>query len=76
MAREVTFEAVDGPVNDLVDYAYRAKYEGSPYLEPMSGAARVPQPRKSFRAEPMAGHRAPPVGPLGEARLPPRTPHR
>ncbi len=38
MTREVTFEAVDGPVNDLVDDAYRAKYEGSPCLEPMIGA--------------------------------------
>jgi hypothetical protein len=76
MAREATFGAADGPVNDLVDDAYWAKYEGSPYLEPMIGAARVPQPRKSFRAEPMADHRAPSVSPLGEARLPPRTPHR
>lgn len=76
MTREGTFEAVDGSVNDLVDDAYRAKHEDSPCLEPVIGAARVPQPRKSFRAEPMAGHRAPSVGPLGEARLPPRTPHR
>ncbi len=36
--REVTFEAVDGPVNDLVDDAHRAKYEESPYLKPMIGA--------------------------------------
>ena len=28
--KEVTFEPVDGPVNDLVDAAYRAKYDGSP----------------------------------------------
>ncbi len=38
MMKEVTFEPVDGPINDLVDEAYRAKYHGSPYLSPMVGA--------------------------------------
>ena len=38
MTKEVTFEPVDGPVNDRVDDAYRAKYRGSPYLSPMIGA--------------------------------------
>ena len=38
MTKEVTFEPVDGPINDLVDDAYRAKYRGSPYLSPMIGA--------------------------------------
>ena len=38
MTKEVTFEPVDGPINDLVDDAYRAKYHGSPYLSPMIGA--------------------------------------
>jgi hypothetical protein len=38
MTKEVTFEPVDGPINDLVDEAYRAKYHGSPYLRPMIGA--------------------------------------
>jgi hypothetical protein len=38
MSKEVTFEPVDGPINDLVDDAYRAKYHGSPYLGPMIGA--------------------------------------
>jgi len=38
MTKEVTFEPVDGPENDLVDDAYRAKYHGSPYLSPMIGA--------------------------------------
>jgi hypothetical protein len=38
MTRDVTFEPVDGPINDLVDDAYRAKYHGSPYLGPMIGA--------------------------------------
>ncbi len=37
MSKEVTFEPVDGPINDLVDGAYRAKYHGSTYLSPMIG---------------------------------------
>jgi hypothetical protein len=35
MTREVTFEPVEGPINDRIDEAYRAKYAGSPYLDPM-----------------------------------------
>jgi len=38
MSKRVAFEPVDGPVNDLIDEAYRAKYRGSPYLEAMIGA--------------------------------------
>ena len=38
MTKEVTFEPVDGPINDRIDDAYRAKYRGSPYLSPMIGA--------------------------------------
>jgi len=38
MTKEVTFEPLDGPINDLIDDAYRAKYKGSPYLSPMIGA--------------------------------------
>ncbi|WP_158818094.1 DUF2255 family protein [Methylocapsa sp. S129] len=38
MTKEVAFEPVDGPINDRVDDAYRAKYRGSPYLNPMIGA--------------------------------------
>jgi len=38
LTREVAFEPVDGPLNDRIDAAYRAKYRGSPYLEPMIGA--------------------------------------
>jgi hypothetical protein len=38
LMRDVTFEPVDGPVNDRIDDAYRAKYRGSPYLAPMIGA--------------------------------------
>ena len=39
MTKEVTFEPVDGPINDRIDAAYRAKYRGSPYLSPMVGAS-------------------------------------
>jgi hypothetical protein len=35
MTKEVTFEPVNGPINDLIDDAYRAKYQGSPYLSSM-----------------------------------------
>jgi hypothetical protein len=39
--KEVTFEPVDGPtndgLNDRIDEAYRTKYRGSPYLDPMIG---------------------------------------
>ena len=38
MTKEVTFEPVDGSINDLVDDAYRAKYHDSAYLSPMIGA--------------------------------------
>jgi hypothetical protein len=36
--KEVTFEPVDGPINDRIDDAYRAKYRGCPYLASMVGA--------------------------------------
>jgi hypothetical protein len=38
MAKEVTFEPVDGPINGRIDDAYRSKYHGSPYLRPMIGS--------------------------------------
>src|SRR5438132_10700210 len=38
MTKEVTFEPVVGPLNDLIDGAYRAKYGSSTYLGPMIGA--------------------------------------
>jgi hypothetical protein len=42
IAKEVTFEPVNGSgnerINDQIDVAYRAKYRGSPYLKPMIGA--------------------------------------
>jgi hypothetical protein len=41
MTKEVCFEAVEcamnGRVNDDIDDAYRAKYRGSAYLDPMIG---------------------------------------
>jgi hypothetical protein len=37
MTKEVTFEAVNGAINDSIDDAYRAKYKDSPYLKPMIG---------------------------------------
>jgi len=38
MTKDVSFEPVDGPINDRIDGAYRGKYKGSPYLSPMIGA--------------------------------------
>ena len=35
MTKEVTFEKAEGPINDRIDDAYRAKYKRSPYLAPM-----------------------------------------
>jgi hypothetical protein len=55
MTKEVTFELVDGPINDL--NAYRAKYGGSSYLDSMI-MARAPSatvkvvPRETNTATP------------------------
>jgi hypothetical protein len=38
MTKEVTFEPVDGAINERIDDGYRSKYKGSPYLSPMVGA--------------------------------------
>ena len=38
LTKEVAFVPIDGPINDSIDDAYRAKYHGSPYLDPMIGA--------------------------------------
>ena len=38
LTKEVVFEPVEGPLNDRIDDAYRAKYRSSPYLGPMIGA--------------------------------------
>jgi hypothetical protein len=37
MTKEVTFEPANGPINDRIDDAYRARYKGSPYLSLMIG---------------------------------------
>jgi hypothetical protein len=37
ITKEVSFESVEGRINDRIDDAYRTKYRGSPYLEPMIG---------------------------------------
>jgi len=41
MTKEVTFEPVDGAINDAIDEAYRAKYRGSPYLNSMIGTRAI-----------------------------------
>lgn len=38
LTKEVSFEPVEGPINDRIDEAYRAKYGDSPYLGAMIGA--------------------------------------
>lgn len=54
--QEVDFEPVDGPINERIDDAYRSKYHGSPYLDPMIGAgARAATVRVSPRALATAG---------------------
>jgi hypothetical protein len=35
VTREVEFSPVEGAINDRIDDAYREKYRGSPYLDPM-----------------------------------------
>jgi hypothetical protein len=35
MTKEVTFEPVQGEINNAVDEAYKQKYSSSPYLSPM-----------------------------------------
>jgi hypothetical protein len=39
LSKDVAFEPVDGTLNDRIDEAYRAKYRGSPYLNPMIGSS-------------------------------------
>jgi phenylpyruvate tautomerase PptA (4-oxalocrotonate tautomerase family) len=38
LTKEVSFEPVDGPINESIDDAYRLKYGPSPYLKPMIAA--------------------------------------
>ncbi|WP_027684761.1 DUF2255 family protein [Rhizobium leguminosarum] len=52
MTRTVAFEPVDGPINDRIDDAYRAKYRKSQYLAPMvSARARAATVRIAPRDE-------------------------
>lgn len=54
VTHEVLFEAVEKSINDRIDDAYRTKYKGSPYLNPMIGArARA----ATVRITPRAFHR-------------------
>jgi hypothetical protein len=52
MTKEVSFEPVNGAIDDRIDEAYRTKYKTSPYLKPMIGtgarsATVKVMPRKS-----------------------------
>jgi hypothetical protein len=38
ITKEVTFEPIDGSLNERIDEAYRNKYRDSPYLAPMIGS--------------------------------------
>jgi len=38
ITKEVSFEPVEGAINDRIDDVYRAKYKSSPYLGPMISA--------------------------------------
>jgi hypothetical protein len=38
LTKEVTFEPVDGAINDRIDESYKVKYKGSSYLKPMISA--------------------------------------
>jgi hypothetical protein len=35
MTKEVSFEPMEGPLNDSIHDAYRSTYGASPYLKPM-----------------------------------------
>ena len=42
ITKDVIFAPVEGPIQDRIDDAYRAKYQGNPYLIPMiSGGAQA-----------------------------------
>jgi hypothetical protein len=54
MTKEVTFEPIDGAINDRIDEAYRVKYRDSRYLDPMIG---VRARSATVRIEPRSGIR-------------------
>jgi hypothetical protein len=45
MTKDVTFESVDGSINDRIDGSYRATYGVSQYLGPMISARAPPRSR-------------------------------
>ena len=51
ITKDVSFEPVNGAINDLIDDAYWAKHKGSPYLSPMIGARAA-----TIKVMPRAGH--------------------
>ena len=53
---EVSFEPVEGPINNLVDEAYREKYHSSPYLNAMIGADARSATVKVTPREPFTGY--------------------
>ncbi len=57
MTKEVTFEPIEGPINNRIDDAYRAKYHGSPYLSPMIGARARSATVKVMPRESIHDHR-------------------
>jgi hypothetical protein len=52
----VSFEPVEGPINNLVDEAYREKYHSSPYLNAMIGADARSATVKVTPREPFTGY--------------------
>jgi hypothetical protein len=52
ISRDVEFELVNGPINDLIDEAYRAKYRDSSYLDAMIGSRTR---SATLRVNPRAG---------------------
>jgi len=59
MTKEVTFEPVDGPINDRIDDAYQAKYKRSRYLNPDDWHTRPLRDRQdsAAREQSVEGHR-------------------
>jgi hypothetical protein len=67
MAREVTFEPVDGPIHDLIDEAYREKYRNSPYLSPMISTRARAAKCRPFRSISKKPKKVGLRGPFGSA---------
>ena len=71
LTKEVAFEPVDADINDRIDEAYRAKYRGSPYLNPMIRAYARAATVRITRAIPTA-HRTIRSGNDGQTQIRPR----